>query len=89
MAVDETKITENRLITDRFLAVMYQLIGMRKIKSKKQFGDVVGVSSSNIYRMEIEKSMNVPLYALRRASEAFNMSLTYIIMGKGGMFNAE
>ena len=30
------KITENRIITDRFLAIMYQLIGLRKIKTKKQ-----------------------------------------------------
>lgn len=28
------KITENRIITDRFLAIMYQLIGLRKIKQK-------------------------------------------------------
>lgn len=33
------KITENRIITDRFLAIMYQLIGLRKIKTKKQFAE--------------------------------------------------
>lgn len=33
------KITENRLITDRVLAVMYQLIGRRVIKTKKEFAE--------------------------------------------------
>ena len=61
------KITENRIITDRFLAIMYQLIGLRKIKTKKQFAESVGLASSNIYRMEIENTMNVPLYAIRMA----------------------
>lgn len=84
---DETKITENRLITDRFLSIMYQLIGMRKIKTKKQFGEVVGVSSTNLYRMEIEKSMNIPLYAIRRAYEMYHINLEYVFTGKGGMFN--
>ena len=81
------KITENRIITDRLLAVMYQLIGRRVIKTKKEFAESVGLASSNIYRMEIEKSMNVPLYAIRMAYERYNINLEYIFTGKGGMFN--
>lgn len=81
------KITENRIITDRFLAIMYQLIGLRKIKTKKQFAESVGLTSSNIYRMEIENTMNVPLYAIRMAYERYNINLEYIFTGKGKMFN--
>ena len=68
------KITENRIITDRFLAIMYQLIGLRKIKTKKEFAESVGLASSNIYRMEIENTMNVPLYAIRMAYEQYNIN---------------
>lgn len=81
------KITENRIITDRFLAIMYQLIGMRKIKTKKEFAESVGLASSNLYRMEIEKTMNVPLYAIRMAYERYKINLAYIFIGEGGMFN--
>ena len=87
MAVDNAKIEENRVITDRFLAVMYQLIGMRVIRTKKEFGEAVGVCSTNIYRMEIEKSMNAPLYAIRRAHDKYDASLEYIFTGKVRMFN--
>ncbi|WP_106832182.1 hypothetical protein [Parabacteroides pacaensis] len=83
---DESKTTESREITQRFIDVMYQLIGMRKIKSKRQFGEVVGIPSNNIYRMETEQSMNVPLYALKRAVEAYNINLYYVITGKGQVF---
>lgn len=84
---DESKTSESREITQRFIDVMYQLIGRRKIKSKRQFGDVVGVPSNNIYRMETGGNMNVPLYALKRAVEAYNINLYYVITGKGEMFN--
>ena len=81
------KITENRIITDRFLSVMYQLIGLRKIKTKKEFAESVGLASSNIYRMEIDKSMNAPLYSIRMAYEVYKINLEYIFTGKGKMFN--
>ena len=58
-----------------------------QIKTKKQFAESVGLASSNIYRMEIENTMNVPLYAIRMAYERYNINLEYIFTGKGKMFN--
>lgn len=81
------KIVENRIITDRLLAIMYQLIGTRRIRTKKEFAESVGLASSNIYRMEIEKTMNAPLYSIRMAYERYNINLVYLFTGKGGMFN--
>lgn len=87
MALDNEKTVENRAITDRFLSIMYQLIGMRRIRNKKEFGEAVGIAPSNIYRLEIEKSMNAPLYAIKTAYKKYNINLVYLFTGEGNMFN--
>lgn len=87
MAVGEEKIAKNRIITDRFLDVMYHLIGKRVIRNKKEFAEAVGLASSNLYRMELEKSMNAPLYAIGMAYEKYNINLAYIFTGEGPILN--
>lgn len=84
-AVGEEKIAKNRIITDRFLDVMYHLIGKRVIRNKKEFAEAVGLASSNMYRLELEKSMNVPLYAIENAYHEFGANPIYIITGEGEM----
>lgn len=87
MAVGEEKIAKNRLITDRLIDVMYYLIGRRVIRNKKEFAEAIGLASSNLYRMELEKSMNAPLYSIGLAYEKFNANLVYIFTGNGNMLN--
>lgn len=79
----------NREITNRFLAVMFQLILEKKVRSRKEFGEEVGVSSSNLYRMHNTANQNVPLYAIQQAANKFNVSLEFIICGTGKMFKNE
>lgn len=88
-ASTEEKMDVNKDITKRFIAVMYQLILEQKVRSRKEFAEEVGIKAPNLYRMYSSPNKNVPLYALQEIANKYNVSLEYIICGKGKMFKNE
>lgn len=87
MATGEEKIKQNRIITDRFIDIMYHLIGKRVIRDRKQFAESVGLASANLYRLEREGTMNVPLYSIEMAYNKYNINLAYLFTGHGDLIN--
>ncbi len=77
-------------ITRRFLQAMDRIIGNRtdgKVTAK-QFGDVVGINSSNISRLRNATRDNfVTVEAIGRICEHYHVSATWLITGKGEQYN--
>lgn len=80
-------------ITQRFLAAMDRILGNR-INGKvtaAAFGDIVGMSASNINRLRSSSGENtVTLEAVAKICEVYKISPYWLLTGKGEMYtNAE
>ena len=79
-------------ITIRFIHAMDKILEDRtKTKvTAREFGDIVGIKSSNIKRLRDTTGENtVTVEALGRICEYYNVSPNWLLTGKGEMMNVE
>ena len=80
-------------ITQRFLMAMDRILGERQggKVTAKSFGDIVGISSSNINRLRSSAGENtVTLEAVARICDRWKISPYWLMTGHGEMYtNAE
>lgn len=82
---DDKKYHSN-LITDRFLEAM-DIIVSKKDNTAVSFGEAVGMTSSNINRIRINRGEYwITLEAAGRLIDAYGVSSVWLMTGKGEMF---
>lgn len=77
---------EEQQVKQRFLEAMYMCIGKRIVKTKKELAEAIGMSPSNLRRLEDIPNCSVSAHNLVMICK-LGVNAEWLLLGKGEMFN--
>jgi len=89
MQSKKVTLEESRDVVERFVESFNELRYRKKVKTKKEFCEAVGIATqSNLNRMIAEGSSNEPTITnILSLHKIYNVSLDWLMLGKGEFFS--